>query len=59
MDWTSITHFLDMDGHGFYVWSAYGMATFLVIVESFMHVRRRKAALDRVKKEAARAEIEA
>lgn len=43
MDWTSITHFLDMDGHGFYVWSAYGMAMFLVIAESFMHVRRRKA----------------
>ena len=55
MDWTSITHFLHMDGHGFYVWSAYGLATF----ECFMHVRRRKAALDRVKKEAARAEIEA
>lgn len=50
MDWTSITHFLDMDGHGFYVWSAYGMAMFLVIAESFMHVRRRKAALGRVKK---------
>ena len=34
MDWTSITHFLHMDGHGFYVWSAYGMATFLVIADA-------------------------
>ena len=48
-----------MSVNGFYVCSAYGMATFLVIAESFMHVRRRKAALERVKKEAARAEIEA
>ena len=59
MDWTSITHFLHMAGQGFYVWSAYGMARFFVSAESFMHVSRRKAALERVKKEAARAEIEA
>lgn len=54
MDWSSITHFLHMDGHGFYVWSAYGMAVFLVICESFFLSRRRSSAADKVRKEAQR-----
>ena len=35
MDWTSLTHFLHMDGHGAYVWAAYGMMVLLLLIELY------------------------
>jgi heme exporter protein CcmD len=28
-----LTHFLHMGGYGFYVWSAYGIATFALVLQ--------------------------
>lgn len=33
MDWSSFSHFLHMDGHGAYVWAAYGMCALLLVIE--------------------------
>lgn len=52
----SVTDFLMMNGHGFYVWCAYGMMVFLLVLESVLLARRRAAAVARAKKEARRAE---
>ena len=52
----SVTDFLMMNGHGFYVWCAYGMMVFLLVLESVLLARHRAAAVARAKKEARRAE---
>ncbi len=40
----SIGEFLDMGGHGFYIWSSYGIALILVLIETFLVGRRRSKA---------------
>ena len=46
MDWSSFSHFLHMDGHGAYVWAAYGMCVLLLVIELFgLRSRRAKAAV--------------
>ena len=35
MEWTSLSHFLLMDGHGPYVWAVYGMWVLLILIEIF------------------------
>ena len=52
MDWESITHFLQMNGHGFFVWSAYSMMFFLCVVEIFSLKGRRAKAVNRLTREA-------
>lgn len=52
MDWTSLTHFLHMDGHGAYVWAAYGMCLVLIVVELFGLRNRRSKAAQRLTREA-------
>lgn len=52
MQWTSVTDFFVMGGHGYYVWCAYAMAAFLVIAESVSLFLGRRAAKAVVKKEA-------
>lgn len=52
MDWTSISHFLHMDGHGAYVWTVYGMMVVLIIVEIFGLRSRRHKAVTRLTREA-------
>ncbi len=52
MDWNSISHFLYMDGHGFYVWSAYAMMLFLCVAEIFSLKSRRAKAVNRLTHEA-------
>ncbi len=39
-----IAEFLDMGGHGFYIWGSYGTALFLVLIETFFVGKRRKKA---------------
>ncbi len=39
-----MSEWLSMGGHGFYIWSAYGMLALAVIVELVSLRRRRKAA---------------
>ena len=43
MDWSSFSHFLHMDGHGAYVWAAYGMCVLLLVIELF-GLRSRRAS---------------
>ncbi|MBO5658585.1 MAG: heme exporter protein CcmD [Duodenibacillus sp.] len=52
MEWTSFSHFLHMDGHGFYVWTAYGMLTLMVVSELISLGRRRVKAVNRLAREA-------
>lgn len=52
MDWTSLTHFLHMDGHGAYVWAAYGMMVLLLLIELFGLRNRRAKAAQRLTREA-------
>ena len=52
MDWSSFSHFLHMDGHGAYVWSAYGMCALLLVIELFGLRNRRAKAAQRLTREA-------
>jgi len=55
----NISEFLDMGGHGFYIWGSYGVALFLIVVETFLVARRRRNAkeeLERMEAEFARAD---
>lgn len=54
MQWSSISDFLTMGGHGYYVWCAYGMAVLLLAAETVTLALGRKAAKAAVKKEAAK-----
>ncbi len=54
MQWSSISEFLTMGGHGYYVWCAYGMAVLLLVVETVTLAMGRQAAKAAVKKEAAK-----
>ena len=48
----TLSQFFYMGGHGFYVWSAYGMATLLLVGELVFLRRRRKQAIERLMREA-------
>lgn len=52
MDWSSFSHFLHMDGHGTYVWAAYGMCVLLLVIELFGLRSRRAKAAQRLTREA-------
>lgn len=52
MDWSSFSHFLHMDGHGAYVWAAYGMCVLLLVIELFGLRSRRAKAAQRLTREA-------
>lgn len=52
MDWSSFSHFLHMDGHGVYVWAAYGMCVLLLVIELFGLRSRRAKAAQRLTREA-------
>ena len=41
-----------MDGHGFYVWTSYGMLTLMVVAEIVSLGRRRAKAVNRLAREA-------
>ncbi|HBC69509.1 MAG TPA: heme exporter protein CcmD [Sutterella sp.] len=52
MDFSSIAEFFHMNGHGFYVWSAYGMLVFLVLCEILTLRKRRVKIINRLIREA-------
>ena len=52
MQWESLTHFFNMGGHGFYVWTAYSMMVVLAAVEIFGLRSRRIKAVTRLTREA-------
>ena len=51
--------FFAMNGYGFYVWSAYGMAALALTIEIIVLRSRRKAALDHARRTALDSAIEA
>lgn len=42
--WSSLADFLNMGGHGFYVWSSYGLAVGLLLLET-LRLRRKLISL--------------
>lgn len=52
MNWASFSDFLTMNGHGFYVWCAYGALFVGVVAELISLKRRRGAILTRLRREA-------
>lgn len=52
----SLSSFFYMNGHGFYVWCAYGMMVFLVALEALSLYKRRSTAIEKARREARRAE---
>lgn len=45
MQWTSASEFFAMGGYGLYVWGSYGLALALMLLESWLALRRRRRAL--------------
>ncbi len=46
MNWSE---FIDMHGRGFYVWSSYGMALLIFIVEIALVLHKRKLTLKQIR----------
>lgn len=51
-NWESFSDFVYMNGHGYYVWCAYGAFTLAVIYELWGLVSRRRAICARILREA-------
>jgi heme exporter protein D len=45
MTWTSIDHFLSMNGHGLFVWGSYALALVLMVAEPLWARARHRRAL--------------
>ena len=56
-NWNSFAEFIHMNGHGYYVWCAYGALTAGVIYELWSLITRRRAICRRIMREARAAEI--
>jgi heme exporter protein D len=52
MQWGSLEAFLAMGGVGFYVWSAYGVAALVIVIELIALRRRHRVARDDVRRRA-------
>lgn len=52
MSFVAIVDFFSMNGHGFYVWSAYGMLAFLIGCEILTLRKRRLKIINRLISEA-------
>ena len=52
MDWSFFLFFFFLDGHGAYVWAAYGMCELLLVIELFGLRNRRAKAAQRLTREA-------
>jgi heme exporter protein D len=51
-----VTEFLEMGGHGAYVWSAYGITLAVLIINVWLVRAKRRSALRRVQELATQAE---
>ncbi|MDO5531710.1 heme exporter protein CcmD [Sutterella sp.] len=56
-NWNSFADFIHMNGHGYYVWCAYGAFVLGVAWELFSLVKRRRAICRRITREARAAEF--
>jgi heme exporter protein D len=56
MIWNSAADFFAMGGYGTYVWGSYGLMVLLMVIEPWLAVRRRRAALQAARE--AQAELE-
>jgi heme exporter protein CcmD len=45
MSWEHVTALPALDGHGGYVWGAYGLALLAVLLEGWLVARRRRRAV--------------
>ena len=52
MNWSSIQEFIHMNGHGYYVWCAYGMLALGVVYDLTSLRRRRRQICARLAREA-------
>ena len=52
MNWTSLSEFIHMNGHGYYVWCAYGALLAGVVYEIFPLRARRAKICTRLAREA-------
>lgn len=52
MNWTSFSEFIHMNGHGYYVWWAYGALLVGVVYELVSLAGRRRKICNRVIREA-------
>lgn len=51
-NWNSLSDFIHMNGHGYYVWCAYGAFALGVIYEIYSLATRRRAICRRIMREA-------
>ena len=42
--WHSLSDFIAMDGHGLYIWGAYGVTFVCMLAEPWLAARRRRRA---------------
>lgn len=56
MQWDSWSHFWAMDGHGPFIWGAYGGALLCMLVEAVAVCKRRQHAIREAIHEAMRAQ---
>ena len=53
MSFHSVSAFIDMGGHGQYVWSAYGVALVIIVFNFVRPVMLKKRNLDRLRRQVA------
>ena len=51
MNWNSPAEFFAMGGYALYVWGSFGACAVLMVVEPILANRRKKNALERLRKE--------
>jgi heme exporter protein D len=51
MHWSSLSEFLAMGGHGYYVWMSFGAALIAPVIELVVLRVRRRSALEMVEAE--------
>lgn len=51
-NWNSLADFIYMNGHGYYVWCAYGAFVLGVLFELYALITRRRAICRRIMREA-------
>jgi heme exporter protein D len=49
MNWNSMAEFIEMGGHGLYVWGSFVMVAAALLWEAVMLVQRRQRALENVR----------
>ncbi|MDR2364585.1 MAG: heme exporter protein CcmD [Zoogloeaceae bacterium] len=55
MHWNSLSDFLAMGEHGLYVWGAFGMTALVMLLETWLTLRRQRAVRQRLARQLAAA----